>query len=330
MPTKTTNATGKLLLAAALLLLGCASACVGPAARGSFDRTLEVSGPVRLFLTNGSGWARIAAGPPGQVHIHAEFQVRAWLWENPSQRVTAITQNPPIHQQGGFVRIGFERLGSRAVSVDYTIEAPPDAQVRLQNGSGDLTVAGLAGPVEATTGSGNVTLQQISGDVRATAGSGDIHLGGIKGSAEITTGSGDVAITSVGGRVRVDTGSGDITLAGPGGAVAVRNGSGDIRVSGAAADLTIHSGSGDLAVSGSPAAGAYWELHTGSGTVGLSVPAGASFRFFAQTRRGDIGANLPMTVLERQSHQLRAVVGQGSARVEVETGSGDIRLNPSR
>ncbi len=325
-----TNTTRNLLLAAALLLAGCGSACVGPGVRGSFDRTLEVSGPVRLFLTNGSGWTRVATGPSGQVRIHADFRVRAWLWENPTERVNQLRQNPPIRQQGSFLYIGFERAEGRGVSVDYTIEAPPDTQVRLQNGSGDLTVAGLAGPVDAATGSGNVTLNQISGDVRATAGSGDVHLGGIKGTAEITTGSGDVGIASVGGRVRVTSGSGDITLTAPGAAVVVRNGSGDIRVSGASSDVTIHSGSGDLAVSGSPAAGAYWELHTGSGDVGLSVPTDASFRFFAQTRHGDIRSTLRMTVLEQQSHELRAVLGQGSARVEVETGTGDVRVNASR
>ena len=53
------NAARKLLLATALILAGLATACIGPVARGSFDRTLTVTGPVHLYLTNGSGSARI-------------------------------------------------------------------------------------------------------------------------------------------------------------------------------------------------------------------------------------------------------------------------------
>ena len=105
------------------------------------------------------------------------------------------------------------------------------------------------------------------------------------------------------------------------------NGSGDIRVTGASSDLRIHTGSGTVTVAGSPSTGAYWELHAGSGDIVLNVPPNAGFHFNAQTRKGDIESHLPLTVLERSRRELRAVLGQGTARVEVETTTGDIRLN---
>jgi DUF4097 and DUF4098 domain-containing protein YvlB len=110
----------------------------------------------------------------------------------------------------------------------------------------------------------------------------------------------------------------------------LRNGSGDIHVAGATADLRVHTGSGTVSVEGSPASGAYWEVRAGSGDVSLNVPSSAGFRFYAQTRLGDIHSSLPMTILEQSKREIRAVVGQGSARVEVRTGSGDVRLNSSR
>ncbi len=320
------KASRQLLLGAALVLAGLGSACIGPTAGGSFNRTLTVSGPVRLFLTNGSGTARINAGPPGQVQIHADFRVRAWLWGNPQRRVAEIIQNPPIRQEGSLIRVGFEHTAGGEVSADYTIEVPADTEVHSVNGSGDVTAAGLAGPVSVTAGSGDVRLNRIQGDAHTTAGSGDVQMNDIHGSAEVTAGSGDVVLTSVGGRVRVTAGSGDITLTSPGNAVSLRNGSGDIRVAGAAADLRIHSGSGTITVSGSPANGAYWELHNGSGNITLSVPADASFRFFGQTRLGEVQSGIPLTIIERQKHELRAVVGQGAARVEAESATGNIRL----
>lgn len=320
------KASRQLLLGAALVLAGLGSACIGPTARGSFDRTLTVSGPVRLFLTNGSGAARINAGPPGRVKIHADFRVRAWLWGNPQHRVAEVMQNPPIRQEGSLIRVGFEHTAGGEISADYTIEVPADTEVHSVNGSGDVTVAGLAGPVSVTAGSGDVHLSRIQGDAHTTAGSGDIRMNDVRGSAEVTAGSGDIVLTSVDGRVRVTAGSGDITLTSPGNAVSLRNGSGDIRVAGAAADLRIHSGAGRITVSGSPASGAYWELHNGSGNITLNVPADASFRFYAQTRMGDIQSDIPLTVVERRQHDLRAVVGHGAARVEAESATGNIRL----
>jgi hypothetical protein len=321
------NAARRLLLGAALVLAGLATACIGPTARGSFDRTLTVKGPVRLYLTNGSGDAHVRAGAPGQVRIHAVIRVRAWVGGNAQRRVQEIAKNPPIRQEGSLIHVGFERYGNAGVTADYTIEAPPDTELHSVSGSGDVTVAGLAGPVRIIDGSGDLSVSNIQGDVHTTDGSGDVRMENIKGSAQITAGSGDVVLRTVGGRVRVTTGSGDIALTSPGSAVTLRNGSGDVRVNGAADDLRVHSGSGTVDVGGSPATGAYWELHAGSGDVSVRVPSDASFRFSARTRMGDIHSDIPMTIVERHRHDLRAIVGQGSARVEVETGTGEIRLN---
>lgn len=324
------NIAKRMVLCAVILLAGVSVGCIGPVVGGSFDRTLTVTGPAKLYLSNGSGSTRIHAGAPGQIHIHGEFRVRGWLWGNPHRSANALSQNPPIRQDGSFVHVGSPQFGSGAVNINYTIEVPPNTEVRVTTGSGDLNVGGIAGPVTATTGSGDVQMSEIQGNVNATAGSGDMRMEGIQGSAEVTAGSGDVEIRSVGGRVRVKTGSGDITLTAPGNAVTVSNGSGDIRITGATSDLRVRTGSGTVTVAGSPSSGSYWELHAASGDVTLNVPANAAFRFHAQSRMGDIRSHLPMTIVEQSRRELRAVVGQGTARVEVETGSGDIRLNSSQ
>lgn len=320
----------KFLLVAAVALAAITAACIGPAAGGSFDRTLSVGQGIQLELVNGEGSARINAGVPGQVHIHGDFQLRPWFWGNARERAERITRNPPIEQDGSLIRVGFQGFRNGELNANYVIEVPPDTEVHTINGSGNVSVAGIAGPLTVVTGSGDVTANKIEGDFHATAGSGDIRGNGIKGEAEIRAGSGEVELGNVSGEVRVTTGSGDITLDAPGNTVSIRNGSGDIRVNGASNDLRIRTGSGDVTVGGSPSPGAYWELHSASGDVTLNVPSTAAFRFYATTRMGDIRSALPLTIEERGRHELRAVVGQGSARVEVQTSSGDIHLNSSR
>lgn len=319
----------KLLLGAVLGLAGTAVACLGPPVHGSFDRTLNLSGSARLYLTNGSGSARISEGPAGQVRVQGQISVRTGDTADSRQRAAALSQNPPIRQEGNLIRVGLQPYGARGVSIDYVIELPPASEVHSVMGSGDLRADGLAGPIDATTGSGDIDLRQIRGDVHTTAGSGDIRMNGIMGSAQANAGSGDVVLETMNGAVRVTTGSGDITLASPADTASLRTGSGDIHISGASSDLHARTGSGTIEIKGSPSVGAYWEFRTGTGNVLLSVPTNAAFRFNARTDVGDIRSNLPVTVLDKGSHSLRAVVGKGSARVEVQAGTGNVTLQSS-
>jgi DUF4097 and DUF4098 domain-containing protein YvlB len=62
--------------------------------------------------------------------------------------------------------------------------------------------------------------------------------------------------------------------------------------------------------------------------VTLNVPSDASFRLYAHTTSGDIDAAIPI-VMEGTAgkHELRARIGDGKARVEIQTSSGGISLH---
>jgi DUF4097 and DUF4098 domain-containing protein YvlB len=61
--------------------------------------------------------------------------------------------------------------------------------------------------------------------------------------------------------------------------------------------------------------------------VTLKVPPAASFRLYARSSSGEIDAAIPI-VMEGTAgkHELRARIGDGKARVEIETSSGNIAL----
>jgi DUF4097 and DUF4098 domain-containing protein YvlB len=89
--------------------------------------------------------------------------------------------------------------------------------------------------------------------------------------------------------------------------------------------LRASSGSGSLTIDGNPAPNSYWDLRTGSGAINLSVPTGASFRLYARSHRG-IHCDLPLMIEEQNRREIRGRVGDGSARVQMQTGNGAIRL----
>jgi DUF4097 and DUF4098 domain-containing protein YvlB len=291
------------------------------------DRKFTVNGPVRIDLSNSSGTSRVAVGPAGEVEVHAEFRAKSRLFRDRHGRLADLIANPPISQEGNFIRIGGSGDHLSGVTVNYTISVPADTQIHGMTGSGNIDVSGIKGPATFVAGSGEITAANISDDVQATAGSGNVALSHIKGQVQATAGSGNVALSDVIGEIRAQAGSGDIQIVQPGQSVEASSGSGGITVSRISADLRVHTSSGDVKVDGNPSTSAYWEVRTSSGTVLLHVPGTANFRFYARTSSGDIDTQIPI-VMEGTTgkHELRARIGDGKARVEIETSSGKISL----
>jgi DUF4097 and DUF4098 domain-containing protein YvlB len=315
-------------LAVAVVAGAALGGCVThSAATGTFERTFNVSGPVRLELSNGSGDARVTAGPPGEVRIHAEFRVNPWPWENAQNRLQEVESKPPVAQEGNLIHIGGSVLQTSKMSVDYTISVPPDTQLHGITGSGGMDVKGIEGPANFVTGSGKISAADLAGDVQALAGSGEIRLSNIAGQVQVTVGSGNVDLSAVRGEIRAQAGSGEMQIKQPKNTVVATTGSGSIRVTGASTDLRLRTGSGNIAIDGNPGASSYWDFRASSGSVTLKVPPAASFRLYARSSSGEIDAAIPI-VMEGTAgkHELRARIGDGKARVEIETSSGSIAL----
>jgi len=312
-------------LSAATLLAGC-----GPedSLAGSVDRSYTVSGPVRLELSNGSGNSRVSVGAPGEVKIHAEFRVRSWPWDDPERTLKDLVANPPFSQSGDLIHIGASGWERAEFSADYTVTVPPDTEMRGFSGSGNLEVDGIAGPANFTMGSGNIRATGIKNDLHAIVGSGNATFADTQGRLEATAGSGEVIVRGVKGDVRAHTASGEIRIEQPGGNVEAWAASGNIEVRDVTADLRIHSASGNIRVDGNPGASNFWDIRSSSGDVSLHVPSNASFRFYAHTSSGNVNAGVPSLHEESNGrHDFEARVGDGNARVEIGTTSGDISLH---
>jgi hypothetical protein len=61
--------------------------------------------------------------------------------------------------------------------------------------------------------------------------------------------------------------------------------------------------------------------------VNLAVPSNANFRLNASVRGGSINTQIPIVIEEQTRHELRARVGNGSARIDVHSGSGNITIH---
>ncbi len=309
---------------ATLALAGCVSM---PSDEGKFERVLNVTGPVSLELAAGSEDLKLTTGSSSAVHISAEFSVKAWSSAEANRRVRELSEHPAIEQHGNVIRIGRNSSSVGSSEFKYEIEVPPETELRGSTGSGDVEVRGIKGPVNITTGSGDVALADVIEQIQVISGSGDLALSNITGAVHLTSGSGDMALENVHGEIRARTGSGDLSISTPGAAVIVDTSGGDVTMTHVSDDLRVHTSSGNITVDGNPGEPDYWDLHTSSGDVVLHLPSNPSFRLEARTGSGEIEATMPLTLDGSASkHEMRARVGDGKARVEIQTSSGNINL----
>lgn len=324
-----TRKTSLTLLALALAGLFCYTAAPAQAAaRGSFQRTLTVSGPVDLDVSTGSGDIDVHSGAVGSVQVTGRIKVSGW-GDNGEEKVRKLEQNPPIEQNGNSIRIGYisDPELRRNISIDYTIVVPQATNLTAHSGSGDLKIDGIKGPLAARTGSGDLHISNLGSRVEAHTGSGDLRLENVNGDVLARTGSGNIQGDGVAGGFDAETGSGDVTLRQTAaGEVRVRTGSGGVDLHGVHGMLNADTGSGDVTVEGAP--GGEWKLGAGSGTIKLLLPSSAGFNLDASTSSGSISLNRAVTVSGNISrHSVRGKAGAGGSLVEIRTGSGDIEIN---
>jgi DUF4097 and DUF4098 domain-containing protein YvlB len=317
------------VLALALAALFWMSATPAQAsARGSFQRTLTVTGPVEMDLSTGSGNIEVRSGPVGSVQIDGRIKVGGWN-DNAEERVRKLEQNPPIEQNGNSIRIGHisDPELRHNVSIDYQIVVPQATSLISRTGSGDEKIDGIKGPLEARSGSGDMHISNIGSRVEAHTGSGDLQMNNLNGDVRARTGSGNIQADAVAGAFDAETGSGEIGLrqTAPG-EVRVRTGSGGVDLHGVRGMVNADTGSGDVTIEGTP--GGEWKLSAGSGTIKLQLPSQAGFDLDASTSSGSISLHHAVTVSGNISrHSIHGKAGAGGSLVEIRTGSGDIEID---
>lgn len=301
---------------------------VAASSEGSFQRTLQVTGPVNLDLNTGSGSVNVRTGSSSEVQVTGHIKTTNWLGGNADERVKRIEANPPIQQSGNDIRIGHvgdtELLHN--ISISYDLVVPAETELRSHTGSGSQSVEGLQKQIEIESGSGTLKISDIGDTVRAETGSGGIEIDRVKGYVRTKAGSGSIRATDIAGGFEGRTGSGHITLEQTAsGSVRANTGSGGMELRGVHGSLDARAGSGTITAEGNPTGS--WTVDSGSGNIHLKLASEASFDLDAHTSSGSISVSQPVTVQGTMGHkELRGKVHGGGVPVQVETGSGNIEI----
>ena len=237
-------------------------------------------------------------------------------WDRAEARVRAYSERGRIRTGFSSSRLSLdvERVRGRVGDSRFEVSVPVGVRVIARSTSGDVSVRGTKGPVDATSTSGDVevtdatdriNIESVSGDVRASQLTGEIHGESVSGTIEIREATGDL---------RAETTSGDVLLT----RVTSRN-------------VVATTVSGEIDYDGTIDANGRYEFHAHSGDIRLEIPETTSAQFSVATFSGSLDTEFTLTLLPGQRSTSRPrrfefTLGSGSARVTAESFSGDIVL----
>jgi DUF4097 and DUF4098 domain-containing protein YvlB len=236
-----------------------------------------------------------------------------------------------MRYDGRRVKVSARRGVTLYADVEVRVPAGK-SEATFRNHVGPISGAGLEGRLRFDTGSGNQRLRDLRGDIVADTGSGDVEAASIEGTLRCDTGSGRCEIDDFSGeRLICDTGSGEVEVRGAKARkISVDTGSGDVRLKNVDADtMIVDTGSGGVDIESPADRLSRVEADTGSGDVRLRLGDGASFEARADTGSGDIISHYSdAEPIIRRREVVGYRRGDGRIRIEVDTGSGDLVLEP--
>lgn len=185
-----------------------------------------------------------------------------------------------------------------------------EGEIVVDAGAAEVTVTGTRGILNLDTGAGRVSVRDVAGDVTVDAGAGGVSLDRIRGDVlVIDSGSGGIQGSDIEVReLRADVGSGGFRF---------------IRTK--APSVEIETGSG----------GAHLELlsdvqrldvEAGSGGVTIRAPATLDAEVSIETGSGGFHSDFEIVTRRMGRNNVQGRIGAGRGRIDIESGSGTIRL----
>ena len=211
---------------------------------------------------------------------------------------------------------------------DLQIGVPEGRRVAVYLAVGKVAVTNVHGDLLIDAASAPVTASGIRGELAIDVGSGSVQVTQARGDLSVATGSGAVGLSDVRGKsVSIDTGSGEVTASDVrSGNLSIQTGSGDIQVTGLTTpNVSLEAGSGSVTADLS---GEVWEVRveTGSGDVTLKVPPTLGAEVDIETSSGEIETDFAVEVTRHARDHMTGRIGDGRGKIDIETGSGGIKL----
>jgi DUF4097 and DUF4098 domain-containing protein YvlB len=196
------------------------------------------------------------------------------------------------------------------MGIDYVLTIPTWMAVSVEGQGVDVALNGVGADVNVETNRGDVLVRGGSGFINVKSVSGEIVIERAKGRIEAQTVNEDIRLADVSGEITVGTTNGGIQLD---------------RVD--TSNLDAYTVNGGIAFDGPVKDRGVYRMTTHNGLISLAIPDRANATLSVRTYGGSFRSSFPVKMDNpERRNRFNAVLGDGSARVELESFNGSIVL----
>ncbi len=205
------------------------------------EAVVDAAGATVLRIEAGAGFLHVE-GKEGLTEVRASGTACA-------KKKAQLEEVELVGKRSGTQVVIQTRMPSSGTArLDLSIAVPSGMRVELEDSSGELKLAKVAG-AQIEDSSGEIEVSDIAGDLLVEDSSGEIEIRRVTGAVQVNDSSGEIEIVRITGDVLIEEdSSGDITVKDVGGSLHIRrDGSGDIRAERIDGDFVVdRDGSGDI------------------------------------------------------------------------------------
>ncbi len=176
------------------------------------------------------------------------------------------------------------------LKIRFHVTVPRQYDVDLNTPTGDLSITGVTGKVQAESSAGDVTVKNVVGTVNMQTAAGDLRLDKVKGPITGRTSAGNINLAHCQGKVEVKTSAGNI----------------------------------HAVTSLQPQY--EWNLQSSAGNIVLVLPSNLAAEIDAQTSAGNISTDFLVQGTEIRKERIRGIIKEGGKLLKLRTYAGNIRL----
>jgi DUF4097 and DUF4098 domain-containing protein YvlB len=259
------------------------------------DTTFDVNPNALLSVRNHAGEIIIRTWDRSQIRLEASH--------SSEDRVKVL-------QSESAVRIKSETRHGNPDVVDYELTVPRTMALDLWGFDADVSVDGARNGIQAETMSGDIEVRDAEGALSLRSVEGDIEVLRARGHLEINGVEGDISILDYQGELYAESIDGDIVLEGI-----------------SSDHVEAKTVDGDVSYDGTVNDSGRYRLTTHDGDVIVAIPQNANATVSVATFDGEFMAEFPIQLQGAEaSRKFNFVLGNGGARVELQSFDGDIRL----
>ena len=289
------------------------SACMNMAEE-RFSQEVAVDKGTELQVETQNGQVVVEVGGEGKVRVGGKKRVRALTGASGMLGDIKIK----VDKKEGALQVGAEHPKNSFTenySVSFALSVPRATPLRLLTRNGSIRVEGTEGRIWVETRNGSVKLRKVEGDVEVTTKNGSVKVSGRIPAMKLTTRNGSIKASSSGGAKGAALGR-----------ISLNTNNGSIRYRGKASQLRVKSRNGSVHVQleeGSKLA-SEGIVKTKNGSVKVTLPKSFSCALEAKTSNGRVRSDFALK--NKGKKRISGTLGQGGAKLSLETRNGSIRL----